>query len=66
VDYLNPHIDLLNPTLSAKVKKMGINLILWGHKKVGQEAGFIEDQHTALISDVGLDLLRAYLKSPCV
>ncbi len=59
VDYLHPHIDLLNPVLSAKVKKMGINLILWGHKKVGQEAGFIDDRHTALISDVCGDLLGA-------
>ncbi len=63
VDYLHPHIDLLNPALSAKVKKMGLNLILWGHKKLGEETDFINDHHTALISDLCPDLLKESVRS---
>lgn len=58
VDYLHPHIDLMNQNLSSKIKKMGLGLILWGHKKLGQGDYLVRDQHTALISDACHELLK--------
>lgn len=60
VDYINPHISLVNSKTSKIIKNMGIKLILWGHKKMGEENIFFADQHTALISDVAQELIKQY------
>ena len=60
VDFLNPHIDLVNASVSKKIKERGIKLILWGHKKMGEELDFIADKHTALISDIPQELIERY------
>lgn len=60
VDYLHPHIKLLSPALSKKIKRFGVPLIVWGHKKIGEEATVVDDCHAALISDCCLDLLACY------
>ncbi|HXW53014.1 MAG TPA: glycerophosphodiester phosphodiesterase family protein [Myxococcota bacterium] len=52
IDYINPHIDLINQTTSRWIKNLRIKLMLWGHTQLGQEDKFIADGHTALISDV--------------
>lgn len=60
IDVLHPHITLLSQIASTKIKKMGIPLILWGHKKLGEEHIVLEDHHVALISDVCPELLETY------
>jgi glycerophosphoryl diester phosphodiesterase len=60
IDYINPHISLINPNISKKIKERGVQLILWGHKKMGEELDFIADKHTALISDIPQELIKYY------
>lgn len=51
LSFLNPHVSLLNKNISQKIQDKGVKLILWGHKKSGEEELFKAHQHTALISD---------------
>ena len=37
IDFLHPHIDLIDKPMSEEIKKRGIKLILWGHKNLGEE-----------------------------
>ncbi len=58
IDYLHPHIDLISPNISKKIKEMGLGLVLWGHKKQGNDEHLLNEQHTALISDVCHELVK--------
>lgn len=60
IDLLHPHVSLLSPMKSTKIKKMGIPLILWGHKKLGEEQIIFHDHHVALISDICTELIETY------
>ncbi|MCA9508767.1 MAG: hypothetical protein KC505_10145 [Myxococcales bacterium] len=60
IDFLHPHLELLNPQLSRKIKNMDLKLIPWGHKKIGKEAFIFHDGHFALISDACPELVQHY------
>lgn len=62
VDFINPHIDLVDEKTSKWIKDRGVKLIFWGQTRLGEEDKFMSDNHTALISDVTVDLLQKYRK----
>jgi len=58
IDFLHPHIDLVNKINFKKLKDPGMQLIIWGHKKMGQEVNFFGDNYAALISDIPEALIK--------
>jgi glycerophosphoryl diester phosphodiesterase len=63
IDYINLHISLVSKLLSKNIKDNHVKLIIWGHKNIGEENNFINDNHMALISDIIIDLKNYYKKS---
>lgn len=60
VDILIPHISLVNPRTSQKIKSLpNVNLIFWGHKG-GDDGSIFSHQHVGVISDAVNELLILY------
>jgi glycerophosphoryl diester phosphodiesterase len=58
ISFLHPHILLLNPINSAIIRALNVNLIIWGHKKLGDEKFLLADGHYALISDISEKMVK--------
>lgn len=56
ISFIHPHISLVNCISSKIIRLLNLRLIFWGHKKLGDEKYLIKDAHSAIISDVALEL----------
>jgi glycerophosphoryl diester phosphodiesterase len=62
ISFINPHIRLVDARTAKKLEALGFLLIIWGHKKLGEEDMVMSDGHFALISDVSEELIQKYRK----
>lgn len=60
ISYLHPHLNLVPRIPNMIIKKLGLSLIVWGHKKMGTEKITMEQGHCALISDIPQSLIKKY------
>lgn len=58
IDAIHPHIALVNETTSQIIKDLGVNVIFWGHKRIGEEAFVTGPKHVAIITDVAEKMLE--------
>lgn len=64
ISYLHPHLSLVKGLSGEIAKKLGLSLIVWGHKKMGSEKTVMAQHQCALISDIPVSLIEEYKSLP--